>query len=325
MPLVLSHTDIEHFNEQGYLAVDGLLDEKLDIQPVRDEYEALLDRLCEDWQARGLLTSAYRGLPFGQRLIQVYREAGQDYCQHIDITLPQTGIDADTPFHVGPAVFRLLTSPRLLDAVEDLIGPEIYSNPVQHVRIKVPERFVDSENGNPLNRTSSWHQDQGVVLPEADESDILTVWLAVTPATVENGCLKVIPRQHRDDLVFHCPGVPKGKGFHIPDLYLHLEDTVPVPLQPGGVLFMHRRTPHSSYTNTSDDIRWSFDLRYNPTAQPTGRPMFPGFVARSRSNPASALTDPDAWAHMWRAARERLAEKAKPTFNRWTDSPEVCA
>ena len=45
----------------------------------------------------------------------------------------------DTPFWTGPAVFALLRNQAILDAVESLIGPEIYANPVQHVRIKPPE------------------------------------------------------------------------------------------------------------------------------------------------------------------------------------------
>ena len=38
---------------------------------------------------------------------------------------------------------------------------------------------------------------------------------------------------------------------------------------------MHKHTIHGSLPNVSDEIRWSLDLRYNPTGQPTGRPEFP--------------------------------------------------
>ena len=66
---------------------------------------------------------------------------------------------------------------------------------------------------------------------------------------------------------------------------------------------MHRLTCHGSLPNRSDRIRWSLDLRYNPTGQHTGRPVFPGFVARSRRNPDSELDDPAVWAGLWRQAR----------------------
>ena len=48
---------------------------------------------------------------------------------------------------------------------------------------------------------------------------------------------------------------------------------VPVPMRPGSVLLLHRLTEHSSLSNLSDGIRWSFDLRYQPVGQPTGRPV----------------------------------------------------
>ena len=66
-----------------------------------------------------------------------------------------------------------------------------------------------------------------------------------------------------------------------------------MPLDRGSVLFLHKRTVHSSLPNVSEEVRWSFDLRYNPTGEPTGRHLFPGFVARSRANPETELRDPE--------------------------------
>ncbi len=77
--------------------------------------------------------------------------------------------------------------------------------------------------------------------------------------------------------------------------------------------------------HVSDAIRWSFDLRYNPIGQPTGRPIFPDWVARSRAHPESELRDPAAWARLWLDARDRLAGKGKQTTNRWGAEPPVCA
>lgn len=320
----LERAQIDQFREEGYLVAEGVLDQEKDLEPVVAEYTALLDGLIERWHAEGTIASTYRDLPFGQRLTKVL-EAGQAYYQHFDIALPQSNVREDTPIHLGAAVFNLLRSPRLLDCVESLIGPEIYSNPVQHVRIKPPERYVPDTHRNSLTATTDWHQDQGVILPEADESTILTVWLPITDATEENGCLMLVPRSHRDDLVPHCLTTKRKKGLHIPDQFLRPEETIPVPVKRGGVLFMHRRTMHASLPNRSDDIRWSFDLRYNPIGQPTGRPAFPGFVARSRTNPASELRDPKGWANLWQATRADLAMREKPTFNRWAEDSPVCA
>lgn len=205
--------------------------------------------------------------------------------------------------------------------VEQFVGPEIFSNPVKHVRIKPPQRFVPVGLDKALVTATAWHQDQGVVLPEADATETVTVWLPVTDATVENDTLLVIPASHREGLALHCP----DSELHIPELYLRLTDAVPVPVRKGGALFMHRRTKHASLSNRSDDIRWSFDLGYHPVGQSTGRPAFLGFVARSRSNPASVLTGYQEWVDLWHSIRSRLAMQSKPAFNRWADSPTACA
>ena len=137
---MLTREQIEQFHEDGYLAVDRLLDYELDIQPVIEEYQQLLDDLCERvGGGRAPRVQTYRDLPFEERLVEVYR-AGCEYYQAFDIALPNGNIKPDTPIHLGPAVFNLLRSPRLLSAVESLIGGEIYSNPIQHVRIKPPSR-----------------------------------------------------------------------------------------------------------------------------------------------------------------------------------------
>ena len=91
------------------------------------------------------------------------------------------------------------------------------------------------------------------------------------------------------------------------------------------MLFMTKFTIHSSLPNNSDRIRWSFDLRYNPIGHSTGRTSFPGFVARSRSNPDSELHDPVIWNELWTEARDALAKGNEPAFNRWDGSDPVCA
>jgi hypothetical protein len=320
---VLTDEQFAHFTEQGFLVVRGLLDIPGEIAPLIAEYEQRLDAVCRELHAEGRLPSIHDDMPFGERLVRLYAETTGNLAQHFDISLPQGGVTAETPIHVGPAVFRLLTSPRLLDVVEALIGPEIVSNPVQHVRIKPPQRYVAEQTGGLIGATS-WHQDQGVVLPEADESQILTVWLPVTTATVENGCLMVIPGSHRDGLTTHCPASAVKQELHIPARLLRSGAAIPLPMEPGDVLFMHRRTQHSSLPNRSDGIRWSFDLRYNPAGHPTGRPAFPEFVARSRAHPEQVVTDPDDWAALWYAARDRLVGIETAPFNRW-QADAVCA
>ena len=163
-----------------------------------------------------------------------------------------------------------------------------------------------------------------MILEEADDSDILTVWLALLDATLDNGCMQVIPRSHVNGIEDHCPGGPGGLA--IPTKILPLERATPLPMKAGSLLLMTQRTVHSSLDNmTEDQVRISLDLRYQRTGVPTGRPSFPGFVARSRSRPEQALADPSKWRKMWLDTREALARAEDPNYNRWDGTAPACA
>jgi phytanoyl-CoA hydroxylase len=322
----LSVEQLESFNQQGFVVVDDVVDPVADLDPIVREYEGVLDKLTDELFEAGAISSRYEGLPLSERLTRVYAESGRSHQQWFDPSLPQSGIKADTPMWTGPAMFRLFRNEGLLDRLESLLGSEIMSNPVQHVRIKLPEHLMPAEvmNAKGGGGATPWHQDNGVVTEDADDTQIVTVWLPLFDATVEMGCLAVVPGSHRNGLLSHCPSPDNGR-IHVPDKLFHPEAAVPVPMRRGSAIFMHRCTLHSSLPNVSDQVRWSLDLRFQPVGQPTGRSVFPGFVTRSRLNPDTELRDPQAWTDMWLNARRELAEREQPRFNRWDSDAPVCA
>lgn len=330
----LSAEQIATFNREGYLVLRDVLDTQTVLAPIIDEFNGVLGRLAERLFEAGQITSLHADLPFSERLTQIVTESGSTHAQYFDCSLPQTRFAPDTPFWTGKAVFALLRNEAILNAVESLIGPEIFANPVQHVRLKPPERLVpvDPKTGHSQLGATAWHQDNGVITEDADESEIITVWLPLTDARVENGCLIVAPRRHGEGILPHCPNDSPalnrngGLGLHIPDSYLPPEEEdVSMEMKAGDILLMHRRTPHASHSNKSDHVRWSFDLRYNPIGQATGRGAFPGFVARSQEHPETELHDPAAWTQLWLDARARLSDKTAERFNRWNSESMQCA
>ena len=321
----LSASALQELDRDGFVVARDCLSPSADLQPVIDEYSEILDRVATRLHGDGKTSSTFNRLPFGERAIAITRETGFLDPQPFDISFPvNASLTPDTEFHFGPAAFNLLRTPSLLDAVESIIGPEISSNPVQHVRIKVPERYIDEERRIGLIATTAWHQDNGVVHEEADDTNMLTVWFPLTNASEEHGCLKVVPGSHREGLRVHCPG--GGQGSKIPEPLIPEDQAQPVPMSPGDVLFMHRHCMHASLTNVSDEIRWSFDIRYHPTGSPSGRSFLPGFVARSLKNPESELRDPIRWRESWLEAREHvLASVVQPKAHRWNGNHELCA
>jgi phytanoyl-CoA hydroxylase len=335
----LSQTQIEHFRRQGYLVVESLIDAGRIVDPILADYDARLDDLAETLHATGHLSSSWSELAFGPRVMRIYEETNDLFAQNFNISVPpRAGVPADTPICLEQSIFNALFNPDLLDAIEGLIGPEIAVNPIQHVRIKPPQRLITGDaaserlhgkvgirSGNGLISQTPWHQDNCVVTSDADNTNMLTVWFPLTEASIEMGCLKVLPGSHEFDLLPHCRSPITGELMILPEA-IDQDRVVTLPMQPGDVLFLHRRTCHSSLPNLSDRVRFSLDLRYQPTEQPSGRAMLPNFVARSRTSPSSELNDIEVWRGRWKSGIAELsAAKELPPSNRWTGDTALCA
>jgi phytanoyl-CoA hydroxylase len=282
----LSQSQIDQFNTEGYLVVRDALSAD-DLDPVIHEYEAHIDKRAHELYATGKLSQLYEQEPFERRLALICRENTEIYPE-LDVYILR-----------GKASFAFLRNENLLNIVESLVGPEILCSPIQHIRPKLPSHLTPSGADGHI---APWHQDAGVTWAEADPYFILTVWLPFVAATPENGCLQVIPRTHGHGLLRHHskPGV----GTTIVEEEMPASAVVTLPMNKGDVLLMHKEIPHRSTPNVADTVRWSADLRYQKIGTPTGRPFYPDFVVRSRSNPAAVLTDHAIWDQRWRQALE---------------------
>ena len=139
MTATITAAELERFECDGYLMVRDAIDPARWIEPVTQEYETVLERLAVALLAAGRIGSLHDDLPFDQRLVEICAETNETNAQYFDFSLPQSNVRHETPMWHGTAVFEMLRCPGLLDLVECFIGPEIFSNPVQHVRMKVPE------------------------------------------------------------------------------------------------------------------------------------------------------------------------------------------
>ena len=90
-------------------------------------------------------------------------------------------------------MFNAIRNDKIMDAIEPLIGGEIYASPIQNVRLKIPEHLLprDPKTGAILDGATPWHQDGAFFEPEVDGVDMVTVWFPLSDATIENGCLAV--------------------------------------------------------------------------------------------------------------------------------------
>jgi hypothetical protein len=320
---MISANQRQQFIEQGYLTVQGLLDVRANIEPFREAYVGYLDRLADIFMGKTNpdLRADYSGQPFAERFATLLGCSGSSVLPHLDPSLsifaPGYQRQKDLPSAQRPELFRLMRNERLLDALGDLLGPEIFVSPIYHFNLKLAVRQLkrarraataagqNAHGRNPLwgfhVGTTSWHTDAAYGLPDAYRSRIINAWIPITPATAENGCLLVAPGSHR---------LKPLRGTIAESV---IETAVPLPAAPGDVIFLDNNVLHASLPNRSaGDIRWAFSFRYLPTGEPTGRPFLPGFVARSHWAPGGELRDPQLWSDMWRAALDFLSMNPLP-------------
>ena len=275
----LTPQQLDFYREQGYLLVEDALDPAV-FDLLRAEVEEAVDGFARQAQADGRITEPHEEEPFERRL---HRLA-------LQLDDPEPLLALARGKMRSPGMFRIYTCEALLDMVESAIGPEILAHPQFNIRAKRP---AEDEAVVP------WHQDLGYLEPSAAETFMVNFWIPLVDATLENGCLEVIAGSHRSTLIEHQRGMgPAGNFKGVVDEDLPPGEHVPCPVRTGGVLLIQHTTMHRSQPNVSDHIRWSLDLRYSHPDWPTGRDSVPGFIARSRRDPASVCGSAEEWVRI---------------------------
>lgn len=142
--------------------------------------------------------------------------------------------------------------PRLVSILKELIGDDIrlYYNQAIY---KPPE--------NP--REFPWHQDNGYAPVKPDQ--YITCWIALNDATIENGCIWVQPRTHKQGTFEHVDS-PNGKVG-----YQGSETGIPVPIPAGSIIVFSSLLLHRSGPNVSSGVRKAYIVQYIPAEAYSGR------------------------------------------------------
>jgi non-haem Fe2+, alpha-ketoglutarate-dependent halogenase len=149
----------------------------------------------------------------------------------------------------------LIHHERILDAVEDVIGPNI---------LCWGSSFFIKEKRNPS--FVSWHQDS--TYWGLDPADVITAWVALTDSTVENGAMRVIPATHKLEQVAHRDTFsPENLLSRGQEIMVDVNDAEArmLELKAGEMSLHHVRLIHGSDPNPSDKRRIGFAIRYIPT------------------------------------------------------------
>lgn len=177
--------------------------------------------------------------------------------------------------HPGEGIYgRFARCRRIVDAVEQLIGGEVY-----HYHSKMI--LKDALTGGAW----AWHQDygywyqNGLLFP-----DLCSVMIAVDPATRENGCLELLKGSHRMGRVDHVlTGDQAGADPRVVAEARKRLEKVDCLMEPGDAVYFHANTLHGSGPNPSPQPRWAMICCYNAASNdPWKDSHHPGYTPLSK-------------------------------------------
>jgi non-haem Fe2+, alpha-ketoglutarate-dependent halogenase len=166
--------------------------------------------------------------------------------------------------------YRLATEPAVLDAAEEVLGPDLLIAG-SLVLCKYPRdpAFV------------AWHQDS--YYSNLHLTPSLTAWIALRDSTTENGCMRVVPGSHRKGVL---PHEEKGntnnllKQGHEIQVEVNEADAVEVVLRAGEMSLHHAAIIHGSRANHSNTQRLGFIVRFVTSGYDLASQQTPFMLAR---------------------------------------------
>ena len=252
--MILGKEQLEKYRKDGFLLIPGLF-RPAELAPVIAELDELVDGIAEMLHRRGHITDTHADKDFATRLAALNRD------------FPGAGVLATLRGRFGPALAELWCSPRLLDIVEQLIGPDIDGHANWVLRPKTPETS---------QLTVPWHQDAAYFTPDAEGTFIPTVWIPLVDATRENGTLQFLRGAHNLPRIYH-HDIESRTTENRDSWYLIMdgadvaeEEIVTCEAPLGSVILHSNLIPHRSTENHTDGVRWAIDLRWHAPGTPPG-------------------------------------------------------
>jgi hypothetical protein len=222
------------FAEDGFVRIDGFAD--------RSVGDAMLERVVD------LVRRAGGGEEIDPAFVMMETQAGFDDRRVEDRVGKVFRLARD------PVFAAFATRPEVLGPVRALLGTSCISTFLSQFIFKNPGAW-----GQP------WHQDS-YYFPFEPSRPVLGVWLAVTEATLENGCLHVLPGSHREPVHEHVPDRRPDAQYGYVEIVDHdMHASVPVLMDPGDLLLFDSHLMHRSTDNRADGLRAAMVYHYAPT------------------------------------------------------------
>ncbi|CAD5126776.1 DgyrCDS14821 [Dimorphilus gyrociliatus] len=246
----LSKEQVDFFFREGYLVIEDFFDIENDINPCLKAMDCIVENCASILYKAGKITNKHEDKGSHERLTYLAKE------------YPDAPVIA-YKFGGFPIEFRnLWSNERLLDALEQLLGPDIQGHPNYLFRTKIPNNQANDP----------WHQDSAYLDMEACKVLQITGWIPFIDVNETNSCMKVVKRKKSE--------IERTLGADME------KDVVLCEMRKGSILLFNNMLPHTSTNNLSNEIRWSMDVRWQSSKEKLGFcNKKPGILMRDSQNP----------------------------------------
>lgn len=251
-PGPLDGDQLTQFYGDGFLFLPEFY-KKDQLAEVQSDVEGMIEDLAQRLYRNGKIKDLYSDLDWTSRLLRMR----QDF-PDAPVILIKGGV-------LPRALQKLFSSDEILDIAAQLgVGPDVALNTAWNLRGKMP---AHEETVVP------WHQDNSYWEPRIWDEEVLTVWVALVDATIENGCMQMVKGGHRTGkTASHTIGTSTTTWYtEVSEEAIATElmgkpalddgDKVTIEAKAGSILIFPGTSPHRSLNSFSKNIRWSADFR----------------------------------------------------------------
>ena len=297
------------FDEQGFVKIKGVLDYKLDLEPILNDMKFIMNRLVYRFVAEEKKKRVL-GYDFKKKYSYLVKLNIPELDQYFNIRLPQNNITVDSDFFASQSIFTLIKNKNIIEKISKILGKEISSHPCQNSRIKQPEKAISKKNlYDGLVGRTPWHQDAGILNKKGQAgTDLVTCWIPFTKTRIKNGCMLAVKNSHKFGLVNHDYG-SKGQVEVIDKERINNLKTVALEADVGDIILLNKYLIHCSLPNKSKNFRISMDLRFNKSSQCTGREPLPSFVVKSKNFKNIIINTSKQWIALWEKAKKKCVPR----------------
>ena len=238
-PKSMSQAQLMSWNNDGYILIPNFLNE--------DDCDAM------DKEVLKIINNI---IPEGSAFSHAYAGDGHIAIREMKPSPNAKSIEDEISklFRIhSKGVFNDFIHNKLLgDILEDILGPDVDCFLSQYI-FKNPGAW-----GQP------WHQDSSYF--PFDREPQVGAWLATTEATLENGCLVILPGSHKESLHEHLPDEREGSNYGYTEIKDHdFSKEIPMTLTKGDLLLFHSFLMHKSYDNNSNFRRTAMVYHFAET------------------------------------------------------------